>query len=99
VLLNYAEKFIDNLPKEKGHKEDLLIAAMFAYTIDGLDADRLINQFNKFGHSDAFPPFSNAKNAMNSLSAIYNKGAKKKISIITEFQNSTMADRKYWYKA
>ena len=97
-LLNYAELFIANLPKEKGHKEDLLIAAMFAYTIEGLDRNRLISQYNKLGTSNDFPAFSNVKNAMDSLSAVYNKGAKKKFSIRTEWLNSNV--QKYgWYSS
>lgn len=75
--------------KAKGVIKYAEVAMAFAYSIDGIDKERLANVIRDHYHE--FPSYSNLEDWSNGITAIYNKGKKKGLINVwksyTDYQN------------
>lgn len=99
-LLSYADKFWANFTK--GNRNYMAVAAMFAYSIDGIDREQLVDKWNKYGRIKRFDiPATTIYDACGVLEGVYNYNIKGKsaIYIQTEYdkycrkQNAAYASR------
>lgn len=69
--LTYAERFLPNF--KDGNKAYLLQAAMFAMGVSGIDTERLVDKWNKFGNVKSVSvPITNIYDAVGVLERAYN---------------------------
>lgn len=72
-LLTYAERFLPAFSSGNGSKNYLLKAAMFCYGVAGIDRERLVNKWNKYGNIKSVKaPAVSIRDALLVLEKAYN---------------------------
>lgn len=71
--LHYAERFLVNFERGDGNKGYLMDAAMFCYDIEGVDRERLVEKWNKYGNIKSVrTPAITIRDAVAALEKAYN---------------------------
>lgn len=97
-LLDYVMKFAKTFEAfKKGPKPYICLALMFAYDVEGIDREKLVDKFERYYGMDDIMPFNDIQGALKALTQVYNRrNTKDKIYFEVEYDKHMT--RKYtWY--
>lgn len=98
-LLSYLKKFMPTIIRgAKGRRTLMAVAIMFAYKMELVDDNRLLEKFNLYYTSDIAPYFSNMETAFKTLNEIYNYHMAKKVHLEIEYEKY-QTEKYPWYTA
>lgn len=97
-LLGYVMKFLKTIKNfNKGPIPYICMALMFAYQLEDVDKDKLVDKFDKYYGMDDIPSFTSTDGALKVLTLIYNRrNSKSKIYFEVEY-DKYMSGKYQWY--
>lgn len=97
-LLGYCMRFVKTIKNYgKGAINYIGTAIMFAYQVEGVDRERLVDKFERYYGMDDIPQFGDVTGALKILTTIYNKrNTKEKIWFEIEY-DKYMNGKYTWY--
>lgn len=99
-LLTYNMKFLRTIKNfRKGPMPFICQAIMFAYQVEGIDRDKLVDKFEKYYGMEDIPQFNDVNGALKIITTIYNRRSTKD-KIYFEVEYDKLMNGKYtWYAA
>lgn len=97
-LLEYAMRFLKTIKNfSKGAIPYICTAIMFAYQLEDVDREKLVDKFEKYYGMDDIPQFIDVNGALKILTAIYNRrNVKDKIYFEVEY-DKYLSGKYTWY--
>lgn len=98
-ILEYIHEFIPFIDISKGRKELIFSALIFAYKVESVDNDRLLDRFKKYYSMEIVKPFNSIEGAMVAINTVYNyRSTIERLHLEIEYENAQRSKFNYVVK-